>query len=95
MRRHERLRGLAALVTDAVEHGSRGVEEVHKAIAARPFAIVAMIPALAAPAEAVHAVYDLSVGATYGMVRLGNRLVRAAVDGALDVVEARDESTDG
>lgn len=89
--RHDRLRGLAHLVADAVEHGSAGVERVHLAIAARPFAVAELVPPIAGPAKELHALYDLSVGATYGMVRLGNRLVAKGIDAAIDLAEASTE----
>lgn len=85
-----RTRGLVQLVTDAVEHGSRGIEQVHLQIGGRPFEVAAMIPGLEGPADAAHVVYDLSVSATYAMVRLGNRAVRVASDVAISVAERRE-----
>ena len=89
---HPRLRGLVSLVADAVEHGSRGVEQVHTTIGTRPFRLAAQVPALSAPADAARVVYERSVGATYSLVRLGNRAVKRAADLALDLAEARAEA---
>ena len=36
----QRVRGLVKLAGEAVEHGSRAVERVHRATTARPFAIL-------------------------------------------------------
>ena len=44
-----RARGLAALVRDAVEHGSRAVEKVHLEIARRPFTVLEHVPGIEAP----------------------------------------------
>lgn len=70
MKRNRRLRGLFELVTDVVEHGSRAVEQVRKATAARPFDILAQIPPLAAPSALVRIVHDASVSGVYGSIRL-------------------------
>lgn len=85
----KRLRGLRALIGDAVEHGATGVQKVHLELAARPFAILEAIPPIATPARDVHTVYRAWVSGVYGAVRLGNRAVGAVADVALDVAEAR------
>ena len=83
-----RWRGLGALVADAVEHGSRAVEQVQKEVARRPFAVLEAIPALAAPARAVHGIHDASVAAVHGALRLATRAARAAA--ALGLEAMRD-----
>jgi len=80
-------RGLKALVQDAVEHGSRAVEQVHIETARRPFAILERIPAVAGPSRAVRSVHDAAVATTYGAVRVVNRLVASTLDVALDAVD--------
>ncbi len=93
-----RVRGLAALVGDAVEHGATGVEGVHRTLMARPFALVALIPGMEAPVKGVHVVIDRSVGAVYSMVRLGNRVVGKVAEVAIDRAErgsAEGESVEG
>jgi hypothetical protein len=52
-----RLRGLRALLSEAVEHGSRAVEVVHKATAARTFVVLEVIPPTARPAKVLHVVH--------------------------------------
>jgi hypothetical protein len=75
--------GLKALVQDGVEHGSRAVERIQKATAARTFDILERIPPIAAPAHSVRVVHDLSVSAVHGAIRLVARVVGAAVGAAL------------
>lgn len=84
-----RVRGLAALVRDAVEHGSRAVEKVHLEIAKRPFAVLEHVPGIEAPTRAVHVVHDLTVQSVYGSIRLVNGLVGTTVEAALDAVEQK------
>jgi hypothetical protein len=83
----KKLRGVKALVQDAVDKGATAVEQVHKRTAAVPFELLQKVPPLAAPVRGVHQVYDLAVSGSYGMVRLVNRMVGKAVDVALDVLE--------
>lgn len=91
----KRIRGLRALVQDAVEHGSSAVEKVHLATASRPFRILQAIPPLSGPVRAIRVIHDLSVSTVYGSIRLVNRAVGTALDVALDAVEARQEPAAG
>jgi hypothetical protein len=87
MRDVSRWRGIKAMVTDAVEHGSRAVEILQKQGAARPFAMLEAIPALAAPAGLVRAVHDYAVTTTHEGIRFVNQVVGGLLDGVLDTVE--------
>ena len=71
----KRLRGLRALVGDAVEHGSKAVEDVHKATAARTFVVLEAIPPIATPAKVAHIVHDASLTGIYGIIRAVNKVV--------------------
>lgn len=84
-----RWRGLVRIVRDAVEHGSRAVERVHLATAARPFAVAEAIPAVSPAATIVHAIHDTAVSATYSAVRLANAAAVTSVDTVLEVLEER------
>lgn len=84
-----RVRGLAALLRDAVEHGSRAVEKVHLEIAKRPFTVLEHVPGIEAPSRAVHVVHDLTVQSVYGSIRLVNGLVGTTVEAALNAVEQK------
>jgi hypothetical protein len=84
-----RIRGLLALATDAVEHGSRAIERVHRATADRPFAILSLFPEpVALPARGVKLVHDVSLTAVYGSIRIVNQAVAATVDVAFDLAES-------
>jgi hypothetical protein len=87
MRDVSRWRGIKAMVTDAVEHGSRAVETLQKQGAARPLAVLEAIPALAAPAGLVRAVHDYAVTTTHEGIRFVNQVVGGLIDGVLDTVE--------
>jgi hypothetical protein len=81
------LRGLRALLEDAVEHGTTAVERVHKATAARPFAILDLIPPIAPAARGVRLVHDATVTGVYEAIRQVNHLVGTTLSVALDVLE--------
>jgi hypothetical protein len=87
----KRLRGLRALVGDAIEHGSKAVEDVHKATAARTFMVLEAIPPIATPAKVVHVVHDASLTGIYGIIRAVNTVVGKTLDIAIDVAESREE----
>ena len=74
-----RWRGLVTLAMDGVEHGSRAIERVHLATARRTFAILAAIPATAPVSGIVRVVYDATVKASYGAVRLGGKVIGGTV----------------
>jgi hypothetical protein len=88
----QRWRGLAALVVDAVEHGSRAVERVQKETARRPFEILALIPPLEVPVKGIQEIHDTAVSGIHGMIRLVTRVVGGTVDVVIDVVEQRREA---
>jgi hypothetical protein len=83
----KRLRGLRALIEDAVEHGSGAVERVHLATAARPFAVLERIPTTALVARSVHVAHDAIASSVYGTIRATNRLLGVAATMALDIAE--------
>ena len=82
----QHLRGSLDLVHDAVEHGSRAIEDTHLATAARPFELLARVPPIAAPVRAVRAIHDAPVTFSYGMVRLVTTAVVTTAHSVLDVV---------
>lgn len=91
MRTLHRLRGLRALVEEAVEHGSTAVEEVHKATAARPFVVLEAIPPIAKPARVVHTVHDAWLSGIYGTIRVCNKVLGKTLEVAIDVADQRRE----
>jgi hypothetical protein len=87
----KRLRGLRALIEDAVTHGSGAIERVHLATAARPFAVLENIPPTALVARGVHVAHDAIAMSVYGTIRATARLVGAAATIALDIAETLDD----
>ena len=85
-----RLRGLRALLEDAVEHGTTAVERVHRATAARPFEVLDLIPAIAPAARGVRLVHDATVAGVYETIRQVNHLVGVTLSAAIDVCERED-----
>ena len=82
-----RLRGLKSLLQDVVVEGSKAIERVQHQTAARPFYILERIEPLAGPARQVHALHDLAVSGTHGLVRLWTRAIGATLEVILDVAE--------
>lgn len=91
----KRMRGLANMLRDAVEHGSTAVQRVHLATAARPFWVLEAVPGVREPAKVVHSVYDTVVSLTYANVRLVNRAVGLGIDLALDEAEKHEPGPAG
>lgn len=79
-----RLKGLRALVQEAVEHGTKAVEKVHRDTANRTFDILEAIEPIALPVKVVHTVHDVSVATTYGAIRVVNKVVGKGLELALD-----------
>jgi hypothetical protein len=84
---NKRWRGVAKLVTDAVEHGSRAVERLQKETARRPFGILEMIPAVALPARVAHVLHDVTVSGVHVAIRLVTRVVDGGASVAFDLAE--------
>jgi hypothetical protein len=89
----KKLRGLAQLVVDAVDGGSRAVERIQKRTVKRTVDVLSAIPVIGPvigpPAHAVNVVHDACVGLTHVSIRTVTRAVGAGVEVALGVVEER------
>lgn len=83
----KRWRGMRALVTDAVEHGSRAIERVQMDTAKRTFDVLESIQPIAGPVRLVHLVHDATVGGVYGTIRVVNQVVGASVEAAFEAVD--------
>jgi hypothetical protein len=83
----KRLLGLRSLVTEVVEHGSKAVQDVHLATAARTFVVLEAVPPIAKPAKVVHVAHDVCVSGVYGAIRLVNRAVGKTLEVAIDIAE--------
>ena len=74
-----RLRGLNDLIADALQAGVTRTEQMHRAIARRPYAILSRIGPTAAPARAVEIVETAISGAVYTSIRVATRASGAVV----------------
>lgn len=88
----KKLRGLKALLQDAVINGAKSIEQVHMATAARPFNVLEKIPAVAAQSQLVRAVHDAIVTTGYAATRAVTDAVAAGIDLALDAVDDAEKS---
>jgi hypothetical protein len=64
----------AQRVEDAVDAGTSGVREVHRAIADIPFGILGALPPTRAASDAVREVHDRTADGVYGAVSAVNRV---------------------
>jgi len=83
----KRWRGLKDLIEDAIDQGSRAIEEVHGQAGRWVFDLLERVPPLATPARRVRALQQTVIARTYGTIRLVNRLVGGIVTVAIDVAE--------
>jgi len=87
----DRLRGLKALVQDAVDQGSHAVERLQKETVRRPLQIIAQIPPLEVPGKGILEIHDLAVSNTHAVVRVVNRVVFDTLGVLIDIAEKRQE----
>ncbi|WP_300014835.1 hypothetical protein [Pseudonocardia sp.] len=69
----------ARRVEEAVEAGTSGVRDVHRAIADVPFGILGALPPTRAASEAVRQVHDRTADGVYGAVSAVNRAAGAVL----------------
>jgi hypothetical protein len=82
-----RWRGLKDLLVDAVRSGVTAVEVVHRRTARTTIAVVASVPGLRGPAQAVGALLDEAIGGTYETIRQVNDAVGVVAGLVLDAAE--------
>jgi hypothetical protein len=70
----DELQGLKDLVQEAIDKGATSVEEVHRSIAALPFAVLERIEPLAEPARTMKDLQQQSIGFVYDAIRRLNRV---------------------
>ena len=68
-RRKTRAHGTIDVATAALEGGLTTIEQVHTAIARKPFAALRLAPGIAEVSEAVRVVHDGITGLVYGGLR--------------------------
>ena len=70
--------GVVDLLQDAVVHGASAVERVHRAVAHRPFAAIALFPPLAGASRVIDFAQDSFTAFVYAAVR-GTSLAACAL----------------
>jgi hypothetical protein len=88
-----RWRGLKDLVEDAIDHGSRAIEEIHRQAGRWVFDLLEKVPPLAAPARLGRSLQQAVIGRTYGTIRLVNRVVGGIAEIAIDAAERAPRKT--
>ena len=92
MSRVSKLRGLASLVNDAVEHGSHALERVQLVMFERPVSLLTQLPRIGPIAEASLVVHRMVVRSSHLAIRTGNRATSLVLRGALHLLDAHDRS---
>src|SRR5208282_6422805 len=87
MRNIDATRGFKDLFVSALNGGTTVVEEIHAAIARRPFQALELDPATRVPAAAVRMVHDAIAGGVYWSLRSLMELAENAADWALTPLE--------
>jgi hypothetical protein len=83
-----RWRGLKDLIQDAVENGSRAIEEVHAQAGRWVFDLLERVPPLATPARLARSLQQAVIARTYETIRLVNRAVGGLVGVVIDAAAA-------
>lgn len=81
------LRGVNDLLSDAVEAGTKAIEEVHQGIACVPYDILAQIEPITAPAQLVERLHQTITQGVYRTIRTVSALTNSAAHAALDHLE--------
>ena len=87
----QQLRGVADLIHDAVAGSVDAIEETHRTIVRKPFALLKQIDPLAAPVRTVEHIERNIAGGVYQSIRLTNRLAAAVTTQVLDWLEETGE----
>ena len=81
------LRGALHLVRDGIDQTTARVQEVHRAIARQPFAVLKYLPVVNVGSELLRPIVEGMTAGVYGSIRAINRLVFLGIDRVLDHVE--------
>ncbi len=84
----QRLRGLKALIHDAVDHTTELVQEGHESSSRSVMRVLGAIPSLAPSAERVDGLRRRTTSGVLGTIRGVNRAIEAISDVGIDVAEA-------
>ena len=82
-----RLRGLAELVQDAVQHGTIAVEKVHQSVARTPLEVLALVPPLTATALWMADAQSRLIAASYRTIREASAAAGALAGTCIEAAE--------
>ena len=83
-----KLRGLNSLVAEALDAGVTRTEQIHRAIARRPYAVLKRISPVASPVRTVEFVESTISGMVYWTIRLATRAGGGAIAHVLTQLDA-------
>lgn len=86
------LEGLAELFEDTVDAATAAVAEAHLALAHQPYAVLAHVPVVAAPAAAIESVQQTVTAAVYASIRSINQVAGAAAGAILTCLDEDGEA---
>lgn len=89
----KQLRGLKALVQDAVEHGSRAIERVQIDMAKVPFDLLEKVEPIREPVKGIRLLHDTGVAYTHSMIRLVNKVTGDVIDKVIDAADPASTKT--
>jgi hypothetical protein len=85
------IRGAKDLIQEAVEAGITATEQMHLAIARKPYALLAKIDVIAGPVRAVELIQQTITGGVYRAIRIANRLTGAIATQVIDRLDTADD----
>ena len=85
------VRGMKDLTQDVLDATVVAVEEIHRDIARKPYAILAQVSIIAAPVRAIEQVQQAITDVAYHSIRAVNRLAGTCATKAFDQLEALEE----
>jgi len=83
----EQLKGLVALVQEAIENGATTVEDVHRNIASKPLEMLRNVGALEGAVDKIQQIQDETIGNVYETIRMVNAQVGDIAKDMLDKVD--------
>ena len=81
---HRQLQGATQLITDMVDAAVRALGEAHLATARRTYSVLARIPVVKVPAQAIERIQQSITGGVYHSIGAANQAAGAAVQFGLD-----------
>ena len=87
------LRGAKDLIQEAVEAGVTATEQLHLAIARKPYALLARVDVIAGPVQAVELIQQTITGGVYRAIRVANRMTGAIATQIIDRLDATENRT--